>query len=450
MNQSHFSRLSPQMAIRSAIEQAIQKLYNSHDISIRVVRQHRELRLGSLEFIDYAVPCFELARQAGQSPGDVALSLAHELKSDGDSPNKGLWQYEAVGGYINIQLSSEYLAQAIDAVGQWLSDPESTPTQGKDIYLLTGMDPDEPTESGRLFLEAYRHVSQAYKILGTAHEAICILSDFSERMPHYLSEQVSKKDPQLVNDMKARAQLYQSTRKFLADPSSFDDDNPVKQVFTKMHAAMLELYPKKLHQMDVGQYELLPESAIADQAHACIDGIESSAHKEGFIKDEASRAAYYVQNDKIIALRSAEGSLYGAAYLLSQLHSQLLQADVQPRTLVVFASNSLHRLITSYTDILRGRHAALVPVVFFDPHVSRVDIFQLQSTVPSLASHLQDISRLLENMPDDWLNQTKTRQSILSFVDLPEMLGGAVEVVQLPVLFDTISESAEVLRSFNG
>lgn len=450
MSQDQNSSSVPQVALTRAIEQAVIRAYGNSDVRIRVVRQHRNLQVGSLQFIDYAVPCFELARALKLQPEKVAQAVAEALQKRDSDSRPDVWQSEAVAGYVNIQLAPQYLAQAVGSVQGWFAGP-APQVHGADVFLLTGMEPAGPSEQGKLYIEAYRYIDQVYSLIKAPHSSRCLLNDFSEKMPHHLSQRIARQDPKLVPDMKERARLHQAVRRFFTDPqSATHDDGPVGQEFERLHTDMAASYDQLLGSQGITDYALMPESDTANETHACIDKLKSGPVGKGeFVKDEASFAVYYAEKDSIISLRSAEGLLHEAGYILCSLEKELHRGADKIRTIVVFAPTRLQQLILGYTAELSKRRDRLPRVVFFDAHVSRADIFQLQTAVPSVADHFQKVSKLLTDPREDWFNTAEQRQNLISFVDLPEALKKSMEAMQLPLFFDVLSESAEILERFN-
>lgn len=87
----------------------------------RLVRQERTTLVGSLKYIDYAIPCFELANQLRLSPTVVARRLAELVNTDDDATSFSTkFKVESVDGYLNFQLSNEYLQQLKDKTVEWL------------------------------------------------------------------------------------------------------------------------------------------------------------------------------------------------------------------------------------------------------------------------------------------------------------------------------------------
>lgn len=451
MTQKQIAYLVPQTAIKRTIEGAVNNIYGVPGVSIRVVRQHRSLQVGSLQFIDYAVPCFELAGLLQLQPAAVAQTVVEELQKQ-VTETQHMWRYEVVGGYINVQLMTPYLQEVIRAVHNWFTSPAPLNlSQGRDVFLLTGMEPEGPTEGGKLYIEAYKYIDQVYSLLRGEHASLCLLNDFSERMPHYLSKSINSQDPHLVPDMKEHARIHQATRRFFIEPNAPDSGGGlVNQEFTQMRTTMLKTYEKQLDAQKITDYSLVTESSLIDKAHACVNNLDGPMGGGEFIKDDASYAVYYAEKDTVVSLRSAEGLLHNVAYILCMLEKELLHTSSMPHTLIVCAPNSLQQLITSYARQLSEKHKNVPPVIFFDAHVSRADILQLQSAAGSIDDHFQKISGILADVNADLLEGDRAvRQHLVSFVDLPEALSGAIEATQLPRFFDILSESTEVLEQLS-
>ena len=403
-----------------------------------------------MQFIDYAIPCFELAKALNLDVNVVAHDLAGELKNQVGVMAKKLgdFEYEAVDGYINIQLSPAYLDETVKAAMSWLQAPKSySDRESRDMFLIISTGSDKLSEH-TLNEQAYQYIHDIYRLMHKEQTLAYILDDFSESILKQLSHHTEQTGNQLQNTQQ-QIRSHRRTKAFMSGLIEIDQNDPIIEKFIAVQASLAKKRKKSLDDMGVDNYELIFESSIVTEVQDYLDRLEDRAGLQ-IIKDPASRAIYYAHDNKIHALRSAGGMLYSAGYMLYELEINLIKSqEALARTLIVLAPSELHTLVAAYSQALITKHGLKTKLVCFDPRVAQADIIQLQSSISSVTEHFAAVEYLLASLKNQWLRDIKARQSLLSLIDLPETLNQAINNAQMPVLFDAISESVEMLTGFS-
>lgn len=431
--------LLPQPAISQELAKVIHLLYGLQWIP-RVVRQTRELKVGALPFIDYAVPCFELAKLLKTDVQTVAEQIATACKSslmqyDSMHPLHGAG-LEAVGGYVNVYISNASLTRSIRLAERWYTRPYlATRQRPMDEILMLG-NKSWDNYDGNITVSAYNLVDDVYDLLGKRHNATELVSDFSEHAMEELTaliagEYARQNGPSTLNMMRAEREV----REYFSNPAA------AHHIHQKWEQAREQWLPQHQRQVDV-----LFESDHHVQAHEYFDTLTSkTAAKKGIIYDNATKALYYSDTIDTVPLRSTRGVVYSSAYLLVVLRDIVQKIKTsQSKTLVVIAPQRLHYLIHTYVRLsVRSPH---VPerVICFDPKTARADIVALQTDIVSLEDHFDQMGDAVRTGADN-LSISRRRQALLLLIDFPVDLTYAVSKVQMPLLFDLLHQSVDAL-----
>ncbi len=438
----------PQVAIRAAVAEVITGIYGI-DWLPRAVRQQRRINVSSLAYIDYAVPCFELGKILRKNPDTIANEIARALEANlfnipGDILKDA--QFEAVGGYINICLSDVSVYRATTAAVRWFKYPTlGSKQRPTDTFLILGPRLDYH-ESFALTDRSYQYIEHLYRLLNKKHTTSYLINDCSEYMIDHLTAAitVNKQDP--MNGLEL-SQLNRAVRCFLTAGRS--QDKQIGQAFSKQRLSWINKRKRSLARMNIIKSESTYESRIRREIHNYLDSQSTKTLKaKGIIKDATSRAVYFVDGNDILPVRSANGMLYSLAYILYKLETVARSMKNSPsKTLIVIAPHKMHLLIHSFVRLSIASKGMPERVICFDPTISKADILGITTSIPSLAKHFNSIADQLSKPSPEWFNHQYKRQNLLELVDLPVELADAVTRIQLPTIFDMLSESADSLSA---
>jgi len=77
---------------------------------INVIRQRRAMKVGDLDYVDFALPCFKLAKVLSKNPNNLAQIIIDQL----EKKFVGIAKFEAVAGYINVELSHKEIKHLVE------------------------------------------------------------------------------------------------------------------------------------------------------------------------------------------------------------------------------------------------------------------------------------------------------------------------------------------------
>lgn len=434
----------PQNAIKMAVGDVIETLYCQAWLP-RAVRQFRTVKAGTLEYIDYAVPCFELATILKKSPQSVAIEVVRKLSEQDHLPVTNILsdaKFEAVNGYVNICLSEISIQWAVRAARNWFKHPSMhLKVRPMDTLLIVGPKLDYNIDFG-LTDKSLSFIDQLYGLLHKRHQTTYLVSDFSEQMVDYLTAVASAGDDNKLSGIEY-SRVNKAVRAYL---SHKDTKSYVHKVFSKSLNQWRRKRITSLKQMPLCSYTTIYESDLVDQVNEFLSKPAKELHKKNIILDSSSKAVYYEDGSIILPLRSASGLLHSTAFMLYQLETMTRRMSRSPsKTLIVFAPHKLHLLIHSYTRLTLKQEGAMERLICFDPTVSQADLQKLSISMNSFSSHFGVIVRKLSAVSPYWYSNQHKRQALLTLVDMPTELSGAISKAQLPLVFDTTAHSLETL-----
>lgn len=437
----------PQVALKHALSEVILAAYGLN-WTPRAVRQHRTVKAGSLAYVDYAIPCFELAQTLQLSPVDVATKLAFMLSAQTRDTASGAVlldaQFEAVSGYINICLSEVSIKVAINAAARWFNKPTSR-KQAKSYDTLLVLGPRlDYHESFALTDKALQYIDHCYDLLGKNHETNFLISDYSEYMVDHLTAAVSVNHELPVSGIEF-SKLNREVRNFLTDQNR--NNTHITRSYSKLRSAWVAKRKRVLSHMELNHSYATYESKLTKHVHHYLDSQPiSKLRARGIIADPNSKAVYFEEGLNVYPVRSAAGLLYSLSYILYQLETVAQSMRRSPsKSLVVIAPHKMHFLIHTFVRLSIPTKSMPDRVICFDPTNSKADILAMSGTVPSIEGHFSTIETCLQNMSPYWLSNQHKRQTLLALVDLPVQLSESVNRIQLPSLFDAVSSSVESL-----
>lgn len=428
MTQSSIDELFPVVKIAGVTEQAIKRCF-AIDWRPRVVRQNKQPNAGSLKHVDYAIPCFELARQLGESTPDVAERLAVCIRDSlalGSGVDAVDIKVEAVAGFVNFELSTAYLRAAIKNARDWFHVPEFIGLPQKHNFVV--IEPRLVARAPRQQVTtlAYTYLDRLHELLRYPLQGHFLLSDFSHETLDHLTQK------RTYRPLKKTDGRFVQNHELLTDERMTASLEQLRTWWTRHHLPQTS--------RSYAPYEVYTESELADGIHHFLDQLQTSTTQEGIIRDEANKAVYFIHGDQAVPLRSANGLLFRAASVLYVINETL--AKHQPdEKIVALVSQKMHPLIYAFAGSI-DVHTA---VTCFDPYVAKADIKLIHTSVASLRSHFIHMRAALNKqtrVPTDSIHRT----AILSLVDLPVELCAFMNANQLPGLFDAIGNSVTTVR----
>ncbi len=152
----------PKKVIQAQLEICLKQLFGI-DHKPRVVRQERGTSTtGALTYIDYSVPCFELARYLDRKPRDVTKELQTVLSSVFTEGAVDI-SVDAIEGYLNFQLGDSYIKRIFDA--QYNTTLGDTPEDEKLSYRILSFQSLNDREDKDFYYSAEKQLVEAMKLI---------------------------------------------------------------------------------------------------------------------------------------------------------------------------------------------------------------------------------------------------------------------------------------------
>ncbi len=378
----HHTVSAPMDLVHRAVANAVRYCYGIQiREEVRIARWQRPGSRGSLEYIDYAVPLFELAKKVNSRPFDVANRIAERL-----SNNRHLTKVEAVGGYVNIQISNNTLSDMTVRMKATLS--KSSHVLAPRTFLLVG------------------HEQASTK---ASHKALTYIYESTELFAKRRPTKVTL----LINDL---------------------DGN--------------DLSPKDLR-LDSLEADIVLASSISKQVSDFIDRIYVKyGENKGIIMDSKTKAAYFTLNDESVPLRDINGRVTFSALTLYSIY--LLKNDTRQikTSIVVLAPQKHHPLINVCFNFLSfvGKRKNLV---CFDPNISSADIRESEGFVNSVSNLLQLIEELLPEVRLQLDHSGNKRKNALAVLDFQYDLERFLSNDNYPAVFDLLNQTTANVTSLS-
>ena len=409
---------TPQDLIKSAAMKAVSDTFGV-DHELRAVIHHGDVAGSELDFIDYAVPCYELAKTLGINPVDLAKRLANVLRVN--AYGLEAFKIQPVAGYVNFRVPDEIISDAINRTSVWMtsSHDETASSATIDRFVVLGS-LLEGQEETALTDAALRYVSRTYESLGRKYTIYSLVADSSEvvleRVAHPLGLSFSP-SKQLMSGLQLRRRIISAQFASVGDTMNGRGAD---------HLPLVRLSQS---------HNQMPESGIAANVHAYLD---AKASELGLSRDPLSRAVYLDNDDLSVALRSAEGFLYAFAYALYAL-DVLTENNNAPT--VVLAPAKLQPMITAlFSKVRRSSERHLT---YFDPQTSRADILEIEADTQSMDDYFLTLANAITDVRPTALGDKRSRQAVLEVIDTPSELNDSVGRRHLPALFDIVNRSLQ-------
>ncbi len=159
------------MNVIQKINKTIQKnllQLGANEVEVRkisLVRQRRAIKVGELKYIDFALPCFKMAKLLNIKLNDLTQTITDQLEES----FAGIAHFEAVAGYVNVELSSKEIKHLVDESldSKALASSKIQPCYEAIFYIL---DTDE--ELRKLFANIIGALESALDIKKSKWESI--------------------------------------------------------------------------------------------------------------------------------------------------------------------------------------------------------------------------------------------------------------------------------------
>jgi hypothetical protein len=436
----------PHPLLSHAFEYVIKQLYGiSYDPHI--VRQHRDLHVGSLDIIDYAFPCFELATKLHKSVDSIASEICSELTTNNIVIKKyGVKEYyfDAVSGYVNVKLSTSAIEHGVTAARQWLAVPGSLPNLDTTAHTFITVEGEKGSPDMAVQNMANLYLQQTYALVGKRQSVTYLVKDFSESTIPRLVNALKNEHGQTMNV----TAVHNKVREFFGDPNSAEREvSPVFISYASIRQDLLLDYNKQISQAGTHKYKCLYEKDLWAAAGRYLRSIEKKKVSKALMVDTQSSALYFASKLDAVPLRSTKGIVYSNAYILYVLARSLDTTRLSAGRVIVFAPNAMHQRIYEFASLLGVSKRDKRRLLCFDPKVSQADIIQLSNMNSTLQDHFTDIAFILGSFNYDWLDKKASRYALLALIDLPTDVMSLINGMQFPGIFDALAHSAETLSA---
>ncbi len=383
------TQASLQGYINALVGHAISSVFNTK-YSPSVVRQTRRVVTGKLDYIDYAVPCFDLGTILKKSPQEVALKLAQHINK---KQSNGDVRAEQNGGYLNFRISEEFIQEFVVEAVRLLRK------NGDSKYLVK--------PKGKFY---------SFMFVSAKH------ADFAEVGAQALS---------LIEETRKKTGLDGASVVFTDIATA---DHAARRV-TKTKYIQFTGHVKKTN-------DLVKE--------ICKKRTNS---RYRVVSDSSTPAVYVViDGENSYALRSANGRLCDAAFLLYAL--SLVPAYRGPlfEKGVIIAPQVMHDQIRDLGKLLIGGRKTTFkeqPYTYFDPLVSKADLVAIKKRASSVDVIMKEVTATIRHIDQQNLSDQLQRQSCLALVDFYSELRTCIQDQSFPMLFDVLNSAIHNMARFN-
>jgi hypothetical protein len=398
----------------------------------RVIRHAKDIGDSTLDYIDYATPCFELSKLVSAPPNEISARLAKRLQTIDN--NEFIFSVESLGGYLNFMVHEDSLKSALSEAFNWFASPHKLPVESLDIeFLVAGI--SSSSDSGQITITdlAYEYLGQIFKIIGIPIHSTNLVSDFSHDVSSDLCMRIS--DHRQSSGVEVnRLSVNREIKNYLKDikPSAGELYEEISSV---VEGDWMQKRIMSEYEANIVSRTILHESEISEKVHKYIDASSTLQ------KDKGSRAVWTDLGSDTIALRSATGVLYTNAYLLYLLENSYKYLKTQNgKRMIVVGSLGLSLIISEQIRSLIKRADENI-MVYFDPGSSRASILEITSMAPSFADLLGSLSNALreESIPG-LITNPNTRRSLITLSDFPQELLELSAANQYPSIFEAVSQ----------
>lgn len=436
----------PSDKISAYVKAVVEELYR-FQWEPRVVRQQKQYSFSELSHIDYAVPCFELATLLEDGVHKNADIVSRDIvKYMEDDPKqhftdiKKFFGIEALGGYLNFQLSEEYLQAGLELAEEWIQKPSELGDKKDDHnFLIFGF--DEIFSQGHdIEMRAIYYLNSLWNLLDGTPSISYLLEDNSEKFATHCTRSLI--DENLDNPVATEqlGSMYMNMNRKVKSFLSSGGQNELADRITVKRTEKIKSIVSALDALGVKDEQLISEVDIRENVDKYLDEIQHiTALSNKIIRDEANKALYFVSNNIAVALRSVEGFIFHESYILFMLHEMALQAASGNESLVIVAPHRIHAEIKEYLSLLQEVARKAIDVVCFDPRVSRADIVEFEKSYPYIGNE-KEVAALFHDLKEAFTKGITDRKEAVEYLSLPTELNRTMRTSQIPGIFDLLSE----------
>lgn len=430
--------LHPKFIIQYAVNSVVRNRYGLN-WEPRVVRQEiRKIEGSVLSSIDYAIPCFDLAREIGKDVTVVAGEIAKELKTKfNDSSETEYFKFihsENIHGYLNFEVSDSFLIDVIKNSAEWYGKPtkiiQSTPIS----MSIMGYDISDITQNTNLM--------NCLKLLESVSDAAGGSIQMHIELPDASTEALGELAKRLVQSEGANMETSAIVQKKKFLRNKISQPSSLHQLGQEYQAFLNQIMGPLLQMIDGSKVKSSSQLHVIESVNRALREITSEANilTDLLIVDEASLAIYLSFEETVVPVRSAEGFLYPAAYMLHHIRADASQQSGTCRVLI--SPHKHHGLL----HLLTARLQTGTDYIFFDPFVSRADIEEIVASGGALGSLLGSVHRLITGARS--LGDLPFSRPELFFIaDFAMDISLSLREVQLPLLFDYLNHLARTITS---
>lgn len=431
--------IHPKFIIQHIVSSAVRNIYGIN-WEPRVVRQaKRTIEASRLGSIDYAVPCFELAKEielpVDQITKELVEFLTKNVSQDSSSDYFRHFSFDAVGGYLNIELTQDYIQIVADNAVNWFAQPHLL-YRAEKIKLLT-LGYDNSLIDNPVCYSAILTLTRLMKIFQTDHHVSYLFSDLSESVLPGLADKLLLTNGDYKDiSPRMKMQTQRVIKNLIANVDMVNKDLPLtrEQLFNS-------IIPQSGDHggdfIDTSIVSVVKESSLTDLTQKFLDEvIKNTPLISKLIYDDANRAVYYSNGDLIIPLRSFEGYLYNSAYILFEIYNHyVIEADEAN-----FVFISPHKKISIINEFIKSFKAERANTIHFDPNISKLDLIEFNGAVEDIEEFFMLLSKKVELMKKSSTDSIQ-RHQLLLLVDFPIDISSALVKLQLPALFDMLNQA---------
>ncbi len=415
------------------------------DKNVEVTRQEKELRISGHGQIDYVLTCFEIANVLGQSPVKVAESVAAGIAkwiAQKNPPMQDKFKVQAVNGYVNFELSDEYISEAAYFVAHWLQKPQNRIAKNRNALVLTQGPILGDHPNAEYANQTLRFVLELYAGAGCKVKDSYIISDASElaasRVSTLLMGGGSSKKELDIEATKRRRSIRNAVAGISTEAELMNEVQKLREDFfreTEKHVGDT-LYSKT---------DITSESKIASKVNEWLD---KSVKKQGHIlSDGRSKAVYYHINlGPLAALRSASGLLFEAAYLLYGLENMLEESRPAKDILVAIVPQKHHQLLYSHADMIVAG-LSYKTFICIDAAQAQADMPKANGSEGLLSATYKEIAHILAGAVIHKAHTTESRAKLLALIDFPVELNSLAMQVRLLEVVSLVAADSKLAKS---
>lgn len=424
----------PHHAINNIIASTAKDIYGVN-WSPRVVRFRPKEVSSSLQYIDYAVPCFDLAKKINTSPKVIANKISKSLHKYTDKECTAVLDnfcFEALSGYVNFQLQDGYFEKYLLLASEWFRTPSLVNLSRKDVKFLVYSSTFDTLPAQKTLYSAYSYLDKLYQLTKFDFSSTFVISDYSDTSIESIANKVT-------NDTKRKQNLitsYSLVRKEITDNSY--TNKIISEATRKVSKECITVHRKRAAKLKINNHDIVLESSISKQVNIFLDGLKKQQAELNLIFDKETASIYFDNPNTPVALRSADGILHKSSFVLYLMDKAL----VDGQNLIILAPQTIHQFLKQFVaNKLRGDATSDRAIVYFDPQVSSADIFEMETSKIKLKPHFNQLAMILQKNIDKSDTGNGMRYNLLSLADMPMELYDLVANNQLPAIYDLINQS---------